>query len=583
MKQTNLIVSSMLKLTFFAPILVLTSCSTNPKSITVEVATQYDSNDLKNDSTHLIDYSSFVHEAIESAQNQYPSVFFSRNAAQVYTASFMQALMQLQLLHKNPQPNPYNDVLYLIYNQTNNYEKTIKGEKQRFNFNPILEKYGDEALKNYINEYNIKNGKILLLDSPKYIGNSSENYWLFPKSLDEIQGYLKPYLDAGVNLFDFYISDVSLIDMPNNVRDWMLAHANKLVILSDGNAQPYYFMNGNYVPWAKKQSKSYSKEELLASWNSLKTSTPNKIDFRYYYTLTDKVRIYNLSNKYIEFFNKDLQKANRSWAQLKVYNSPLNYTTLLKDFKEFSQEEFTLDYQQLNHLYKKTFQDLIVHGKEHLDKNKKNIVFIGSSLFKKDQNGNTKVVTDPRIKAEVHAYFEKIRQLYPESEYNYLYKLHPVYKDQEAIEYVKLITNNHDQNAIILDPSISWENMLTLEFQALENNESILFSKDDFIANTSKTMLFGFQPTTTVLLSTLVMLQAQFNIDLTKALLFVNPNNFPLAGSFNMINRASISNDEVGYKTNKQQLYSVYQYFIQTQAFPKVEEFPLMKDFLTSK
>ncbi|VEU74356.1 Uncharacterised protein [Mycoplasmopsis citelli] len=532
-------------------------------------------------SQQTLNFQKFNNEIIDSANNEYPSVFISRNASQFFISSFIAMVAQLQLINKQETKNSYNDVVYLIDSDVNSYQKTLENQSQRFNFEHLLAKYGDVALKNYQQNFNIKPGQLLLLDNSKYLDDFRfVDYSIIPRKLEELQAYLKPYLDRGVKLFDFYIPDISFTALKPEVRDFMLAHANKIVILSDGNAQPYKFINDNYIKWVKNQKTHFSKEELLKAWDSLKTTNPQKIDYHHFYTLEDKFKIYNLSGKYDKSFNDQLEQEGFEWAKINVYDYPLNYLNVTKDLPQLNQDEFLSDYNKLVNLHNKKLDDLIVDGKQNLDKTKKNLVFVGSSLFRQDKDGPWRIKSDTLSRKELHAYFNKILELYPPEQYNYFYKLHPVYKGNQALEYIKEFTNGHEKEAIILDPSISWENMLALDMQALENNESILFEKNDFASGKFKTKLFGIQPTSTVLLATIVMLQAQFKIPLEKAMLFVDPNNFPISDTFNIIKRDFHYSGTQGQEANRKELYTVYKHFIDTGLFPALDLFPAMSEFL---
>ncbi|WP_391591736.1 hypothetical protein MCAV_07060 [[Mycoplasma] cavipharyngis] len=545
---------------------------------------------IKNDPIGL-KFEKFNNEIIESAYNEHPSVFISRNASQFFISSFIALVAQLQLINKQENKHPYNDVVYLIDSEVNSYQKTLNNEPQRFNFAHLLSKYGDVALKTYSQQFNVNSGKLLVLDNPKYLENYSfsdyfSDYSIFPRTEQELRAYLKPYLDNCVELFDFYIPDISYTALNKQTRDFILKHANKIVILSDGNAQPYKFINDNYINYIKNQKKHYTKEQLLQAWDSLKTDKPSQIDYHYFYTLEEKFRIYNLSGKYIQAFNDDLDKKNLSWAKINIHDYPLNYSNIAKYLNkylsELNEKEFLDDYNKLVNLHNKKLEDLIVHGKEKLDKSKKNLIFVGSSLFRQDQGKEWRIISDTQSRSELHKYFKKILELYPSSEYNYLYKLHPVYRGEQALEYIKHFTNGHEGQAIILDPSISWENMLALDMQEIESGNSLLFDKDkkDFEKNNVKTKLFGIQPTSTVLLATLVMLQAQFNITLDQALSFVDPKNFPISDNFNIVKRDLHYKGEQGQTANRKELYSVYKYFIDTKLFPDLNQFPAMSEFL---
>ncbi|UUM20098.1 MULTISPECIES: hypothetical protein [unclassified Mycoplasma] len=558
------------------------SLSTQPEKTPKEdKVMQPNLDQVSQESTQTLSFEKFNNEILESAQNEHPSVFISRNASQFFISSFIAMVAQLQLIKHQTEKKPYNDIIYLIDSDVNSYAKTLKNEDQRFNFAPLLEKYGDAALKDYEQKYNLGFGKLLLLDNTKYLEDYRfTNYSIFPRKVEEFQAYLKPYLDAGVKLFDFYIPDISYTALDSKARNFMLEHANKIVILSDGNAQPYSFINNNYIKWVKNQTKHYNKEQLLQAWDSLKTDNPMKIDYHYFYPLEEKFKIYNLSGKYSNSFNQDLIKNGFDWAKINVYDYPLNYQNVTKELTQLDEQEFLNDYNKLVNLSSKKLDDLIIHGKENFSKSKKNLVFIGSSLFRQDKGGPWRIIADVQSQKELHAYFAKILELYPPEQYNYFYKLHPVYKGAQAIEYIKHFTNGHEDKAIILDPSVSWENMLALDMQGIASGDSILFNKDDFISGKAKTKLFGIQPTSTTLLATLVMLQGFFKINLEQALLFVDPNNFPISDTFNIIKRDFHYFGDQGQKANRKELYNVYKYFIDPGLFPALEKFPPMSEFL---
>ncbi|TNK93441.1 hypothetical protein C4M95_05580, partial [Mycoplasmopsis pullorum] len=133
--------------------------------------------------------------------------------------------------------------------------------------------------------------------------------------------------------------------------------------------------------------------------------------------------------------------------------------------------------------------------------------FMGSSLFRKTEEGQWRFQTQKYALDEIHEFFAKIQELYPKSEYNYFFKLHPVYNLEDSKTYLNYLLGENAKDAILLNSGIAWENMLAVDYENIKNNKSILFDEQ----GNSKTQLYGIQGTTTVLLSTMTFLRESFN------------------------------------------------------------------------
>ncbi|WP_406614066.1 hypothetical protein ACJA23_03540 [Mycoplasma corogypsi] len=125
------------------------------------------------------EFSKFFNEAKESATNEYPSVYITRNAAQVFNASFM--LMAAEFNIRNNATNkpklasqPYNDTILMIPNEVNDYNKTLNGEKQRFNFKNLLDTYGD-VLKKTNDKFNVEAGQFSVINNSNLTGGAITN------------------------------------------------------------------------------------------------------------------------------------------------------------------------------------------------------------------------------------------------------------------------------------------------------------------------------------------------------------------------------------------------------------------------
>ncbi|WP_029512523.1 hypothetical protein [Mycoplasmopsis iners] len=514
----------------------------------------------------------FFDDLKDSATNEFPSIFVSRNAAQYFISSFIQLVGQLEL-SKNDQ-SITNKNMFLIDHNVWQYEnRELDATNQRFNLNYLLNSYGDKHLK--------QNGKLEVFENTKYLDPSSDtNYLVFPRTVSEIENYLKEYLDSGVSKFDFYIPDISLIGMDKTVRDWIIKRANKIVILSDGNAQPYKFIRDKYLTWVEKQKTFYSKEELIAKWIEFQNSNNENLtlDWRYFLTLTDKFKIYNLDSSYIDALNQDLENKGFGWAKLNINQYPLTPTAFYSYFPEIG-EKFIEQFNKVNNLENKTFLDFIVKGQNNYDPNKKNLIFMGSSLFRhNEKDGRWRLSYQQYALDEIRSFFNKVHELYPRSEYNYFFKLHPVYNIEQSVEYINMILGeNSDDYALILNSQIAWENMLAVDFTNLRNNKSILFDSNKH----SKTELYGLQATTTTILSTMTFLKTELKWNDDKIKSFVDIQNFPLSNKFNIITRdIEYKDDDKGFEANKEKMNDVYKYFINSGSFPNQNEWIDMRAFL---
>lgn len=528
----------------------------------------------------VLSYQEFYDDIKDSAENDYPSFFFTRNAGQVYTASFQHALAQLELIKKDPNFNnkKLKDVILVIDTLVNDYEKTISEEQstQRFDFKFLLDKYGDVVERKISND--LSKSRLGVLNDTKYLSNYKWKYNIQIRNNDEILNFLDFYLKNGVKKFNFYIPDISFQKMKREVKNTLFKYANKIVLLSDGNSQPWGFYEKNYLEWVKKQEKFYSPEELEKIWNDYQEGKSDEIlnmDYQHFYRTKNKMKIFHLDGSYAKSLYDDKIKK----GALTIYNSPLSHIGVKENLKLTN--EFSSDIFKLNKIENTSLETMTLHNFSKYNENKKNLIFIGSSLFKKywskwDENNP--------VKKEFNAVFDKIKTLYPPSEYNYIFKLHPAFnKNEDIIGYINKITNNFE-DAIILK-NYNWEAIMDYEMSKIKNNEkSWLFSKDDFKndKNSSKTTLWGMQGTTTVIMSSLKFLESSLQLPMKNFLSFVNPRNFPVSNTFDIIIKGG---KFLGQEENHNKINEVYKYFISTGAFFDATQHPFInvQDFLKLK
>ncbi|CAC13511.1 LIPOPROTEIN [Mycoplasmopsis pulmonis] len=554
-------------------------------------------NDQSNSIKKNLNLENWIDDIKDSAQNEHPSFFITWRAAQIYIASFISMIAQLEMMKKSGDNQQFNDVILLTSDLENKYKKTIENkEEQKFDFKKLLDDYGD-VLKSIDSQENFsKDSRFLLMNDFEDLKLKDENgnikkysYTWKPNSVEELQNWLKPYLDRKVEKFDFYIPDIVWMNMPIEIQRFVIERANKIVLFSDGNAQQIYFMNQYYFEnFAQKNNIWPSKDELKKAWEDIQKNKTKeafeKYDHRLFFQLEDKIKVYNFDPSYVGYFDKRYKNQN---AKFKIHKSPLSHRQL--SFGEKIDENFVKNYEGVLKVKDQKFDEFIVHNKNFLDTKKKNLVFLGSSLFR-----HTSTVDRDKLRLEtntdlarknldeVHKIFEAIKIKYDPNKYNYIFKLHPYYKNNESKHYVNLITNNFDK-PIILESEIPWEFILESEYIALGKNNSVLFDKNDFKDknNSSKTTIWGYQGTTTSITSTLSFLKDNFNISYEQARNFVNLENFPIPTTFHLIQRDIIfPSKEKAIKTNRKNLEDIYKYFQDVGQFFDLDQFKSADNFI---
>lgn len=156
------------------------------------------------------------------------------------------------------------------------------------------------------------------------------SYTWKPNSVEELQNWLKPYLDRKVEKFDFYIPDIVWMNMPIEIQRFVIERANKIVLFSDGNAQQIYFMNQYYFEnFAQKNNIWPSKDELKKAWEDIQKNKTKeafeKYDHRLFFQLEDKIKVYNFDPSYVGYFDKRYKNQN---AKFKIHKSPLSHRQL---------------------------------------------------------------------------------------------------------------------------------------------------------------------------------------------------------------------------------------------------------------
>lgn len=176
-------------------------------------------------------------------------------------------------------------------------------------------------------------------------------------------------------------------------------------------------------------------------------------------------------------------------------------------------------------IYNKTFLDFIIDGKQYYDPKKQNLIFMGSSLFKDNVLKDRKIV-----KQELQQWALKIKNKYPNA--NYFFKLHPIYNQNQVLDYIQEITNGIFK-PIILDAKTPWENILLKDYLSIKNNKAFLF-KDK---NTPNFSLWGFQPTTSALLTSFDFIRNNTKLTNDEAQSIIGFDNFLVGKNYDILRR----------------------------------------------
>ncbi|OYD26929.1 hypothetical protein EI74_0308 [Mycoplasma testudineum] len=541
---------------------------------------EVDLNSMPESSKANTNFESFYQDAFDSAINGIPSVYIGRNSSQYFITSFLNMLAQHEISKLDDSIK--NELIFLIDKVVYDPEKT--GLESRFSFGELLN----------------TNPEFKIYSNLKQVDPSFQNldYSVVPQdreneisAIEELKSYLSKQLEKNPNQkFDFYIPDISFFHLARSavsegmVLDFILEHANKIVLFSDGNvstARNYAErLVENSSKWSEMiESISESDKNFEAIKNFYKKNINNELpSWLSTNMLRKKIRLYNIVTDENHLENKEDIGYDR-------HDSPLDFYKVSKDLG--LENRLSSQYQTLTKLNANSFSELVTHGWENYDPNKRNIIFTGSSLFRHyDTAKRDKLRLDDQLYAlyELHKVFEAFAKKYPLDEYNYFFKLHPYYRaGDESLLYINKLAPNI-QNPIILNSGISFESLLAFEKNNLDvNGTSILFDKNDINSDVlvPKTSIIGAQPSSTVVIATLHYLSQAFGISLNQASKFINASNYILPSSYHLVQRdIKYVDPSEAKRANQDQMEAIYSESINLGVFPQVTAFPSANEFI---
>lgn len=512
----------------------------------------------------------FYNTILDSAENPNPSLHIINNASLPFQQSHLATIGEL-LLKQSLTSIPKTKSNTILQLNSNGYKKRL---------DPSIYK-----IKGYWN------GKenISEFDATKPLNifkSSASTYHV--KEEDIVDAIDKLNSEFPNTKIDFFATDWLWAndELSDSTKFKIIKNARKIVLFSDGAFQTHSFL-----PWYKEKlaNLEWNESELISALNKIKDGSLNdfgQLESTQFLALknqitTDKTNISNTLN-FFDIYHYDgryiLDKKNiqgidnpynvssfaTSYTQ---YPDKLGISTLKNEFYELFENIFKTNFKQKS--------DIFDTNAENYDQNKKNIIFIGSSLFSPllDYQGQiSRLEVFPHIKKEIRSVFKKFLEIYNPSKYNVIFKLHPVYADIElAKRYISIISEGLIEKPIIIKSSIPFESLLAWDYnqykkskENLENKTTLNFifkgQTDQDALNNS--ILFGFQATTSVVHTSKLFIETVFNTIDIQNQNFSNFKNFPIPTLFEITKKRVVDNFfHTFYKSNEQELYKIYKPF----------------------
>lgn len=489
----------------------------------------------------------------ESTKNDTVKLFFTRNASLVFQQSMLSLIYMIDQYNSSKQNTHFSFFIdEKVYNE------------QKFDFSFI----------------NSNQDKIDLIKNYKDLTNSNnfnQSYDTTPtsKMLDLVLNNYKNRFKDQLK-FDIWIPEISLQYIWENHYEGfyhILPYTNKIYLLSDGNAQTFSFVY-DYIKYIK--SINYNEQTAIENLNKLRdknlNSNPENLKLYQNSSLFEFVK----NESFFTLFHiTDYSKSPYYELQQNLrYNSyRFNF-----DYQDMSNKLFESN-QQINktnyiNQYEKFFKinggllsSFVYKGFEYYNPKKKNIIWMGDSLIRGNNNINK------QRKEELQNVFLAFTKKYNPNEYNYFFKHHPRYSYKQQEELTNFITKKNKINAIYFS-NFPWE--LFLAWDKASNNRSYnsFFNFDSNKETIPKTQLIGIQYTSSVIMSTFSFISAQYQMDVNEAWKSTSIANFPILGTMEIIRPTDATNlnyDETVIK-NKREINKSYLPFVELGYFPNYEK-----------
>lgn len=499
----------------------------------------------------------------ESAQSNTIKLFFTRNASLVFQQSLLAIQTILNDNYVSDNKNPLRDEIGFFI------DEEIINKNDKFDYS---------ELKNKDN--------ILFASNLKDIdGSKNEPYSIIPTENffnSIIQYYKKKFPNQDLK-FDIWIPDISMASIWRSKNLGLfniLPNVNQIYLLTDGNAQTYKFAK-DYQAYTKVHN--LSERKII---NSLNQIMDKNIDNQTRYTVfkqrnffdfvtTSLFKIFHI-DRYVDspYYDIDMPRRYVSYIINYDYADVANKLEL----NELQKNNFIKNYEKFFKLENQTLQDFIFEGFENYNPNKKNIIWIGDSLIREYSHINT------QRKNEIQSLFLALTKKYNPLEYNYFFKHHPYYTNEEQKELTNFITKLSANVKPIYFRNFPWELFLSWDKKQQSNPDyKAFFSQTSNIENIPRTQLIGIQYTTTVISATYNFNIKQNNMSAEDSWKSITNENFPIPGTFDIIDRNAQNNLSYSkqFNINIQKINEIYDPYIKLGKYPHLEENIIsVKDFL---
>ncbi|ACI60317.1 hypothetical protein [Ureaplasma urealyticum] len=492
-------------------------------------------------------------EIIDSAKNKNPTFHINEwNASFAYLQEFNAIIGELEAKKDNLNSNDFSKaktnkiitfIPYVEFDSNKYLGNQIISDNTRVNWPSIISQYTNNKqhdLMAFTNDLLIYSN---LKQTPKYQVDNKDLKEDFVRN----NNWLNENIDYHLSIFkdikyDFYLShwlyqywiDQNRLDVVLK----LIYHANKIILYPDGNAELYYV--ANYYAQAVKNLISkdphLSKQKIddhlhnfinMKSFKEAKNYFSSKLnnnkDWLTVFVLNKLFKIFAIDESWVDC---DYFKFSKEFMP-KSYKIRTNYANVLNslNLSLTAKNQFKKNFEYAFRMHNKTFLDFIVDGKQYYDPKKQNLIFMGSSLFKDNVLKDRKIV-----KQELQQWALKIKNKYPNA--NYFFKLHPIYNQNQVLDYIQEITNGIFK-PIILDAKTPWENILLRDYLSIKNNKAVLF-KDK---NTPNFSLWGFQPTTSALLTSFDFIRNNTKLTNDEVQSIIGFDNFLVGKNYDILRR----------------------------------------------
>lgn len=523
------------------------------KSFIIQKRKNLNKINLKNDQQN------FINLINDISNNNIPTIIYSLDASLPIQQSFLISLINFY--------NNYNNKLQNINNKTIHIMSNKGFDSKRFNGDILKEK-------------NIWNG-IENIDQINETNNDDLLYLLRNNNI-KVNDILSKF---NINSkYDLVVQENQFFEMDIKEIFHLLKNANRVIITYDGNLHTNRTVPNLISKIQSIKVKSRKENiEFLKDLQNGKTTDLNNENF-YNLMLLDKYESINENSNYdfFTFLSMDSNLLNtvnldndKIWNEHSISTNFLDYVNCLNN--KSNDKQFLDTFSKLFIGSNLDMNDLIINGFEQYDPNKRNAIFLGSSLFNilsgqisKDNFSRLQVF--PNLRKVVQAQMKQLLNKFPLEQYNIIFKLHPSFSDKNdpnnliAINYVNLITDGLIQNPIIINPSIPIETLISNDYYIYKNKsndskiKNFIFRENGKFKAKEWTTFFGLQTTTSTIHTTRLFYESAFGISKQESAKLIPFFNFPIPTKFKLVDRENFDIDESTnyYEANKEKLKKIY-------------------------